>query len=93
MILFARPQRHARRRAHSIIGVSPVFWIAAETEDRKPERQASTDKPKTQGKPKVAPRLNITPPVAGTARCLALRKDFPHERSFYLRAAYERDNL
>jgi hypothetical protein len=26
MILFARPQLQARHRAHSIIGVSPVFW-------------------------------------------------------------------
>jgi hypothetical protein len=25
MILFARPQRHARRQAQGVIGVSPVF--------------------------------------------------------------------
>jgi hypothetical protein len=29
MILFARSQRHARRRAQGIIGVSPVFPIPA----------------------------------------------------------------
>jgi hypothetical protein len=28
MLLFARPERHAGRRAHSIIGVPPVFRIS-----------------------------------------------------------------
>jgi hypothetical protein len=35
MILFARPQRHARRRAHRIIGVPPVSYIPAKGDDRK----------------------------------------------------------
>jgi hypothetical protein len=38
MILFARPQRHARRQAQGIIGVSPVFPAPAKRHDRKPER-------------------------------------------------------
>jgi hypothetical protein len=37
MILFAQPQRHARRRAQGIIGVSPVFPILAKGDDQ-PER-------------------------------------------------------
>jgi hypothetical protein len=36
MILFGRPQRHARHRAQGIIGVSPVSPIPATDSDRKP---------------------------------------------------------
>jgi hypothetical protein len=39
MLLFARPQRHPRHRAHRIIGVSPVSRIAAKGDDRKTNRQ------------------------------------------------------
>jgi hypothetical protein len=35
MILFARPQRHARRQAQGIIGVPPVFPILAHGANRK----------------------------------------------------------
>jgi hypothetical protein len=37
MILFVPPQRHARRQAQRIIGVSPVFPILARIDDQKPE--------------------------------------------------------
>jgi hypothetical protein len=37
MILFARPQRHARPRAHRIIGVSPVSLFLPRGDHRKPE--------------------------------------------------------
>jgi hypothetical protein len=45
MILFARPQLHARRRAKGIIGVSPVSQIPAAGDDRKPERQTLPAEP------------------------------------------------
>jgi predicted dehydrogenase len=41
MILFARPRRHARRRAQGIIGVSPVFPISANVDNQKPEGRPS----------------------------------------------------
>jgi hypothetical protein len=37
MLLIARSQRYARRRADGIIGVSPVFPIPAKGDHRKPE--------------------------------------------------------
>jgi hypothetical protein len=45
MLLFARPQRHARHRAHRIIGVSPVSRIATKGDDRKTNRRVLPAKP------------------------------------------------
>jgi hypothetical protein len=45
MLLFARPQRHPLRRAHRIIGVSPVSRIAPKGDDRRTKRRILHAKP------------------------------------------------
>jgi hypothetical protein len=51
MILFARPQLHARRQAYGIIGVSPVSRIPAKGDDRKPKRQTLPAEPSADFQP------------------------------------------
>jgi hypothetical protein len=50
MLLFARPQGHARRRTQSIIGVSPVSPIPAKGAD-KARRQTLPEEPLADFKP------------------------------------------
>jgi hypothetical protein len=47
MILFARPQRHARRQAQRIIGVPPVFPIPTKGVHRRPENHNIASPPST----------------------------------------------
>jgi hypothetical protein len=75
MLLFARPQLHARRRAHCIIGVSPVFSIPAKrrvlhaTKARMESRtiRSGNDSPKRHGKVNQAPERPPVPFAEGSA--------------------------
>jgi hypothetical protein len=51
MTLFARPQRHASHRAQRIIGVSPVFRIPANGDNRKPEKRIAAPQSRSDFQP------------------------------------------